>query len=265
MRTYEEYKQILEYWEKGYSKKGISDTLNIPRRTVIECIQRYGSADQLESVAVEKQTPLLLSILKREREGDPIIYAAYAYILGMYLGDGNISKVRNVHHLRITLDAKYPDIIQRCSDNLKQLFPKNAVSVAQRFHEDRLSCVDVSLYYKDLSEFFPQHGAGKKHTRPIVLEDWQQRIIDQYPLEFWRGLYHSDGSRSQNIVYGRDYPRYQFANVSSDIVKIYCDTCEQLGLHWTKKAPHPTTKVVLVYVSKRRDVEYLDNLIGKKT
>lgn len=265
MRTYEEYKRILEYWEKGYSKKGISRALNIPRRTVIDCIQRYGTIDQLEAVFAELQTPLLLSILQGEREDTQNICEAYAYILGMYLGDGNISKLRKIYRLRITLDAKYPDIIQRCSDKLKQLFSENAVGAIRHFYAGRLSYINVSLCKKDLPIFFPQHGIGKKHERPIVLEAWQQRIIDQYPLEFWRGLYHSDGSRSDNFVAGKSYPRYQFCNVSSDIIQIFIRTCDQLGLHWTTKQPHKVTKSMLVFISKRKDVEYLDNLIGKKT
>jgi hypothetical protein len=50
---------------------------------------------------------------------------------------------------------------------------------------------------------FPQHGTGKKHTRPISLEDWQERIVNSFPLEFFRGLYHSDGSRFSNVVNGK--------------------------------------------------------------
>lgn len=43
MREYEEYKQILSLWELGIAKKRIAITLGIPRATVRDCIERYGS------------------------------------------------------------------------------------------------------------------------------------------------------------------------------------------------------------------------------
>ena len=36
---------------------------------------------------------------------------AYCYVLGLYLGDGCISRSAQVWRLRITLDKKYPAII----------------------------------------------------------------------------------------------------------------------------------------------------------
>lgn len=42
---------------------------------------------------------------------------------------------------------------------------------------------------------FPQHGPGRKHERPIVLEHWQREIVEQHPGPFLRGLFHSDGCR----------------------------------------------------------------------
>jgi hypothetical protein len=50
MRTYPELKQILEFWEKGMSKKWISIQLSIPRATVRDCIYRYGTVANLEAV-----------------------------------------------------------------------------------------------------------------------------------------------------------------------------------------------------------------------
>ncbi|MCW2844139.1 MAG: hypothetical protein JWN22_2055 [Nocardioides sp.] len=71
----------------------------------------------------------------------------------------------------------------------------------------------------------PQHGPGRKHERPIVLEAWQRAIVDQHPAELLRGLLHSDGSRVANwtsrVVAGErrryDYPRWRFTNNSDDI------------------------------------------------
>jgi hypothetical protein len=49
---------------------------------------------------------------------------SYAYLLGMYLGDGYISAhPRDVWQLRIFCDAQYPGIILECAQAIEALFP----------------------------------------------------------------------------------------------------------------------------------------------
>jgi hypothetical protein len=63
---------------------------------------------------------------------------------------------------------------------------------------------------------FPQHGAGRKHERPIVLEPWQRETIEADPRPFLRGLFRSDGCRITNWAVRQlaagpkryEYPRY---------------------------------------------------------
>jgi hypothetical protein len=263
MREYEEYQQILALWELGIAKKRIAITLDIPRATVRDCIERYGSLNGLEEnrERASRSTPdeTLSSICDPQNK---VIQEAYAYLLGMYLGDGNITKVRNVYRIRVTLDARYPGIIQSCSEAIQIVLPDNQVGIVERFYRDRLSCVDVSCFHKFWPDIFPQHGKGSKHTREIKLQDWQQSIVDRHPLEFFRGLYHSDGSRFSNIVNGKDYPRYQFTNISDDIRQMFCATCDLLNLHWTEKALRG--KSTDIFISKRADVSFLDQHIGPK-
>jgi hypothetical protein len=183
------------------------------------------------------------------------VHQAYTYLLGLYLGDGNISKptAHRVYRLRVALDQKYPGIIQSCVEALEILLPDNQVGVVPA-----TGCVTVSCYYNHWPALFPQHGAGPKHLREIVLTDWQQAFAERYPLELLRGLYHSDGSRSRNVVNGKDYPRYLFSNESSGIRAIFCQACDRLGLHWTIANRRN------VCVSRRRDVAALDAAIGPK-
>ncbi len=114
---------------------------------------------------------------------------------------------------------------------------------------------------------FPQHGAGKKHKRPIVLVDWQQEIVDCFPKPFIRGLIHSDGSRVLNRftvdlpnsgprVYA--YPRYFFTNFSADIRGLFCEACDKLGVRWTQSS-HKN-----ISVADRKSVELLDSFVGPK-
>lgn len=47
---------------------------------------------------------------------------------------------------------------------------------------------DVSMYSKRWVCLFPQHGAGRKHERPIRLEPWQEQFVAQDAEGFVRGL-----------------------------------------------------------------------------
>lgn len=56
--------------------------------------------------------------------------AAYVYLLGLYLGDGSIAtSPRSVYRLRISLDARYPKIIEACADAIREVLPRNRVGL----------------------------------------------------------------------------------------------------------------------------------------
>lgn len=191
-------------------------------------------------------------------EGRLLDEQAYSYLLGLYLGDGSISKARgkDVYRLRITLDQKYPVIIGMAGEAIEAVRGGGPHCVGFVQHE---GCIEVYGFWKHWPCLFPQHGAGPKHRRPIVLAGWQQSIADRHPRELLRGLIHSDGCRDLNVVNGKSYPRYQFSNVSTDIKGIFCRVCDRLGIHYTR----PYWKTVAI--SRRPDVEALDTFIGPKT
>lgn len=181
---------------------------------------------------------------------------AYVYLLGLYLGDGCISAhQRGVYRLRITLDVRYPAIAEECEAALRAVLPLNRVAR----HLRKCNCCEVSAYSKSWPRLFPQHGAGKKHLRKIVLADWQERLVDRHPGLLLRGLIHSDGCRFENTGRG-DWrcPRYSFSNLSSDIKQIFCDACDRLDIRWTAAPPKT------IYVSRKADVARLDEFVGPK-
>jgi len=97
----------------------------------------------------------------------------YAYLLGLYLGDGCISAShRDVYRMRIVLDSSYPGIIAECCAALEALFPQKSAHAGKR---PTSNCVEVSMCSKHWPCFFPQHGPGRKHLRPIRLAAWQGR------------------------------------------------------------------------------------------
>jgi hypothetical protein len=186
----------------------------------------------------------------------------YVYLLGIYLGDGCISAHRRgVYRLRLFLDASYPGIIAGCEAAIRTLCPANKVARLARSggyaNSSQDSNVELSAYWRSWPCLFPQHGAGRKHERPIVLVDWQRKLLETHAEELLRGLIHSDGCRFVNTGTNWRHPRYSFSNASADIRRIFCDACDVLGLHWTVA---PRT----VYVSRKRDVARLDEFIGPK-
>jgi hypothetical protein len=184
---------------------------------------------------------------------------AYAYLLASYLGDGCVYATGRSYLLRITLDVAYPEIIRETAEAMSAVRGRPV-----RIDPDSRGkqCVNLFSSWKSWPCVFPQHGPGRKHSRPIVLEPWQQAIVDEAPEAFLRGLIHTDGWRGLNkvTVKGKDYayPRYQFSNRSDDIRKLFTDTCDKLGIEWRRWGRWH------ISVAKRDAVARMDEFVGLK-
>ncbi|MEV4612927.1 helix-turn-helix domain-containing protein [Kitasatospora sp. NPDC049258] len=200
--------------------------------------------------------------------GDPLDGAAYTYLLGLYLGDGHIiqPKQHRAPNLAITCDDKWPGLQDAAEQAMRQVLPNNTPCRVRR-----TGCHDVKVYSKHLPCYFPQHGPGKKHERPIELAPWQQALVDAHPWGLVRGLIHSDGCRITNwatrtvegVVRRHEYPRYFFTNTSGDIRRIFTDTLDTLGVAWKASVPRPQGQVN-VSIARRASVALLDEHVGAK-
>ena len=197
-------------------------------------------------------------------DGNELDQGRYAYLLGLYLGDGCISECpRGVYKLRITLDNRYPSIINQSADAIAHLLPAKYRRVGR---VRRSGWTEVVAYWKHWPCLFPQHGAGPKHRRQITLRKWQQEIANVHPQLLLRGLVHSDGCRGLNRIrcYYKSglkvyaYPRYLFTNNSADIRRIFCEGCEAIGVSWRQM------NWKTISVNRRADVAKLDQFIGPK-
>lgn len=146
----------------------------------------------------------------------------YCYLLGLYLGDGSVSQSTRVRRLRITLDKKYANIIDRCRAADDALFPGQHASI----HPRSYGCVDVSHYSRHWPCLLPQHGPGMKHLRPIRLEPWQRNLVNQASEQFIRGLIESDGCRVVANDRGVLSVRYH-SNRSNDIRALFCGALDR--------------------------------------
>lgn len=191
----------------------------------------------------------------------PLDGRAYTFLLGVYLGDGHIVRTaRGCFVLALFQDAKYAESILEWCEAVRTV--KGGKVATRRMP----GCVVVQSYWKHWPCLFPQHGAGRKHLRRIVLEPWQEDLVRAHPEAFLRGLFHSDGCRITNwtcrTVAGRpkryEYPRYFFNNRSPDIIDLCAWALDLLGVVYRRPKPDA------VSVARREAVATLDGFVGPK-
>lgn len=200
---------------------------------------------------------------KQPRDWSPGEKEGYSYLLGQCLGRGHLAEGDTSFALTISCRSKYPDIVG-CVKAAAEQFSEHPVSA--RAAEDK-GVILVTSSGKDWPLFFPQHGPGSKLDRKIELVDWQTEIVDEHPKAFLRGLIHSDGSRCMNTFKMKlkdgpkeySYPRYFFTNYSEDIQAIFCRSCDQLGIRWSR----PNWRNISI--SHRTSVALLDEFVGPKS
>lgn len=256
MRPEKEYQKALELIKSGVNDCEVGRRLGIPRGTIRDW--RVGlekkSGGRTESWSSRRTGRCFRC------DGGWVDQEAYSYLLGMYLGDGCLSPgPRDVYRLRVFCDLAYVDIINETATHIVI-----ARGVDEVTFTPKNGCVEVSAYWKHWPCLFPQHGPGRKHERNIELAEWQQLIVQ--PKGLVRGLIHSDGTRHINEVTrtlstgpkSYRYPRYQLSNKSNDILSIFSDALDQLGVHWTRTSQRD------ISVARREDVSFLDTFVGPK-
>ena len=243
MRSAEEFDAVQRLIVDGLNDCAIARQTGIPRRTVLDWRHRRRT----------RRGPVSEADCGVVHDFAALPPAAYCYLLGLYLGDGCLSLHRRVWRLRIVLDKKYPAIIHGCREAIETLMPGQRAAVQQL-----QGCVEVSLYSKHWPCLLPQHGPGKKHMRPIVLEPWQETLVDKATEEFIRGLIHSDGCRVIANDRGVTSIRYHFTNHSEDILGLFTAALDHLGIPWTRS----TRYIVSIY--RKAATARLDEFVGPK-
>jgi hypothetical protein len=234
--------QALDLLLRGSTPRVVARELGIPARTI----------RGWRSGMVPRQGSRSLEI-----DWESVRTPPYAYLLGLYLGDGWIAQLARTYALRIALDDRYPVIIASAARAMAAIHPRGSVRIASRN-----GCSVVYSSWNHWPAVLPQHGAGRKHLRRIALTAWQAEITARYPHDLIRGLIHSDGCRfvANQRVSGRtySYARYSFSNRSDDIKAIFCDHLDLLGIRWTR--PNRWS----IAIDRRSEVARLDSFVGPK-
>jgi hypothetical protein len=241
MRSAEQFNAARRLIAAGKNDCAISRQIGVPRTTVRDWRRRPA----IRSRALGAPCGVAHDFSQLPAE-------AYCYVLGLYLGDGSISRNRRIWRLRITLD-KYPSIIDRCRQAIEVLMPGQNAGIVRR-----VGCVDVSLFSKHWPCLLPQHGPGKKHSRRIALEPWQQALVDRAAEEFILGMIHSDGCRVVANDRGVTSIRYHFTNRSEDILGLFTAALDSLDIPWTRS----TKYIVSIY--RKAATARLDEFVGPK-
>lgn len=114
MRSLDEFETVKNLAASGINDCAIARKTGIPRRTVRDLRCRPMIRARLSAAG---------SMCGIDHDFLALSPAAYGYLLGIYLGDGCISRDRRVWRMRITLDSRYPGIIDRTREAVEVLMP----------------------------------------------------------------------------------------------------------------------------------------------
>ena len=130
MRPLIEFEEVQRLIAAGLNDCQIGRRTGIPRRTVLDWRHgRYGNVRT--RVDVDCPDCHVARVPSRP----------YAYLLGMYLGDGCISRSRKgVYRLRIVMDLRYPGIIVECATAITAVRPSKPMRAGRI---PKISCTEV--------------------------------------------------------------------------------------------------------------------------
>lgn len=145
-----------------------------------------------------------------------------AYIIGVALGDGNLSNPnKRAPRLRISCDKKYPLLSKHIISSLRLMLPQNKVGIINR----KKNCIDISIYSGHLPKLLGWNWYdGPKNKQNVAVPNWIKKDSD-FTKECLRGLLQTDGS----IYKDRDYLMINFVNTSPKLSNDVFDMIRRLG------------------------------------
>lgn len=141
-----------------------------------------------------------------------------AYLTGIILGDGCLTKLRRTECLRLILGTDKPDLANYSAVVMESIFKKKP-SIIKR---NNSNCYNITIYQKGLSDRLGLACGARKNNK-INIPKWILRN-DSYSIEFLKGLFEAEGSYSVHLpTYTYNF---QFSNTNTSLL----DTVENLLL-----------------------------------
>ena len=146
-----------------------------------------------------------------------------AYIIGIALGDGNLSNPNGrAVRLRITCDTRYPLLIKKIVTALQKLFPNNKVSLVKGGKKSYLNISCYSNQWESLLGWKAKQG--NKCVQNVSIPEWIKQN-KKFSINCLRGLIETDGS----IYQDRTYTMLNFVTVIPRLAEDVLTIMTQLG------------------------------------
>lgn len=162
----------------------------------------------------------------RVRPAAPMNKQSLAYIVGVAIGDGNLSNPNGrAVRLRITCDAKYPGILKNIQNHLHLVMPTNKISLIQ----GKRNFFDISCYSNKWEKLLGWKAkGGPKHAQNISIPTWIKNK-KSYSISCLKGLFETDGS----VYKDRKYLMINFVTAIPSLAFEIKEMLEKMGFQST--------------------------------
>jgi len=236
---YRKWKESLKKrppsWSKGYTKEthpSIAKMVATFKRKKIDNFKKWRK-EQIKRGIIRVNYPLF------KKSGD------LAELIGVILGDGNISKFPRTECLTIASNANNKGFIQRYSLLIKKVFAKKPV-----INKPHNGCIKIRIYQKQISRRLGVPTGSRSKTE-ISIPRWVLKNRS-FLLKYLRGLYEAEGSF---CVHRPTYTyKFLFSNRNESLLNNVYQALKILEFH-----PHKSK--YQIQISKRKEVYKIKDLL----
>jgi len=169
------------------------------------------SFNKIKNISAGRTSFDSLFVEKKQNRVDPKHSQELAELIGVVLGDGNISKFSRCQRLAISCNSAHKKYIGHISRLVEEIFNKKP-SLIRR---SKANCIDIYLYLQDIDKALGL-PSGNKIKNSVEIPEWIFKN-KEYLKKCLKGLFETDGHYGLNK---KSYVEYiQFCNESESLNK----------------------------------------------